>query len=91
MARKKNQMYEVELKSKSILKEGKKSLITYFQGGNKKTIAMNVRHLYPQYTKEEDKPTVFITPISYKEYQERTNSGKINQKGHMVETEGNVI
>ena len=84
-------MYEVELKSKAILKEGKKSLITYFQGGNKKTIASNVRHLYPQYTQPEDKPTVFITPISYREYQERVEGSTIRQKGHMVETEGNVI
>ena len=91
MARKKNQMYEVEIKSKAILKEGKKSLVTYFQGGNKKTIASNVRLLYPQYTREEDKATVFITPISYKDYLERVDGEAIKQKGHLIETEGNVV
>lgn len=89
--RKKHQLYEVELKSKAILKEGKKSLITYFSGGNKKTIASNVRKLYPQYTKKEDKAEVLITPISDEEYEARRTGKPINQKGHMVETEGKVI
>lgn len=84
-------MYEVEIRSQAILKEGKKSLITYFQGGNKKTIASNVRVIYPQFTKPEDKPIVSITPITFREYEERKNGGMIKQKGHMVETEGNVV
>ncbi len=82
--RRKNQMYQVELKSKSILKEGKKSLITYFQGGNKKTIAMNMMRLYPQYTKPEDSPVVSIQAISFKEYNEIVNGKQIIQTSVMV-------
>ena len=89
--RKKNQMYEVELKSKALLKEGKRGLITYFSGGNKKTIAMNVRSLYPQYCKPEDKPTVLITPITYREYQSRVNGGIVNQKGKLFVAEGDIV
>jgi hypothetical protein len=89
--RKKDQMYEVEIKSEALLREGKKSLITYFQGGNKKTIVMNCQKLYPQYTKGEDKPSVFITPIAFREYQERAFSGAVKQKGHLMNVEGNVI
>lgn len=82
--RKKDQMYQVELKSKSILREGKKSLITYFQGGNRKTIAMNVMRLYPQYTKPEDMPKVIITAIPYREYLKILNGGVVTQKSVMV-------
>jgi energy-converting hydrogenase Eha subunit F len=89
--RKVDQLYEVEIKSKTILKEGKKSFITYFRGGNKKTIASNVRFLYPQYTKEEDMASVFITPITEEEYQQRVDGGIIKQKKHLIEVEGNVI
>lgn len=89
--RRKNQIYEVEIKSNAILKEKKKGLITYFKGGNKKTIVMNVQHLYPQYTRPEDKPLINITPISYKEYKLRLDGGAITQKRHLVEVEGNVI
>lgn len=89
--RKDNQLYEVEIKSQSLLAEGKKSFITYFRGGNKKTIASNVRYLYPQYTKEEDKATVYITPITEEEYQSRVNGGMIKQKQHLIQGEGNII
>ena len=89
--RKQEQLYEVELKSKALLKEGKKGFITYFKGGNKKTIASNVRVLYPQWTKAEDKPMVNITPISYREYQERTKTGDIKQKAHLLKAEAHIV
>ena len=75
--RKQERLYEVELKSKALLREGKKGFITYFKGGNKKAIAKNVRVLYPQWTKPEDAPMVNITPISYKEYKRRVEGGVI--------------
>lgn len=89
--RKKDMLYEVEIKSKSILKEGKKSLITYFRGGNKATIASNVRKLYPQYTKESDMASVFITPITQEEYDSRVNGTMIKQKQHLMKVEGHVV
>ncbi len=89
--RKQEQLYEVELKSKSLLREGKKGFITYFKGGNKKTIASNVRKLYPQWTKEEDKPIVNITPISYREYQSRLDSDIIKHKAHLMKAEAHIV
>jgi hypothetical protein len=86
--RHKNQMYEVEIKSNALLKEGKKSLITYFRGGNKKTIVNNTRVLYPQYTDPNDKPIVSITPITFREYEERVGGNMIHQKKHLVKAEG---
>lgn len=82
--RKKNQLYEVEIKSLALIREGKKSFITYFRGGNKKTIVSNAMVLYPQFTKAEDKPVVNITPISYSEYQKRVDTNVVRQKQHVI-------
>lgn len=89
--RKKNQMYEVEIKSEALLREGKRGFICYFQGGNKKTIVMNVQKLYPQFTQPEDKPVVNIRPIKYKEYEARLNGEPINQKQKLLQKEGNFV
>ena len=88
---KKKQLYEVEIKSQALLREGKKGLVTYFQGGRKKQIASNVRFLYPQYTKPEDKPVINITPISFSEYEYRKNGGVIKQKAHLIEGEAHIL
>lgn len=89
--RRKNQLYEVEIKSKALLDEGKKGFICYFKGGNKKTIIMNVQKLYPQYTKPEDSPVVNITPIRYNIYEARKNGGQIKQKQQIFERRGNFV
>lgn len=81
---KKEQLYEVEIRSQAIFREGKKSFITYFQGGEHKTIISNLKILYPQYTKPEDKPLIHITPISYKEYKKRLMGGQIIQKRQLI-------
>jgi hypothetical protein len=80
----KGQLYEVEIKSKALLREGKNGLITYFRGGQKKTIASNVRKIYPQYTDPVDAPVVNITPISFRDYEQRKNGGEIRQKQHLI-------
>lgn len=82
--RNKDQIYEVEIKSQAILKENKQSFITYFQGGNRKTIISNVMKLYPQYTKPEDKPVISITAIRFRDYQEVLETGVIKQKRRLV-------
>ncbi len=87
--RKQKQLYEVEIKSQSLLKEGKKGLITYFRGGNHQTVGKNIMKLYPQYTKAEDKPMFNIRAITEEEYKFRENSGTVTQKGHMVRGEAN--
>jgi len=84
--RRKDQMYECEIKSKALSDEGKGSLVTYFRGGNKKTIISNIKVLYPQYTKKEDNPIVNITPITYKEYEKRLNGDIINHRARLVRT-----
>lgn len=84
----KNQLYEVEIKSLALIREGKKSFITYFRGGNKKTIVKNVQKLYPQFTNPDDKPTVFITPLKEGEYEERVDRNFIRQKGYLVNERG---
>lgn len=89
--RKKNQLYEVEIKSQALLRENKRGFITYFKGGNKKTIVMNVQKLYPQYTDPKDEPVVNIRPIKYREYQERLKTGIIEQKQKLVQKEGNFV
>lgn len=89
--RKKNQMYEVEIKSEALLREGKKGFICYFKGGNKKTIVMNVQKLYPQFTQPEDKPVVNIRPIKYREYEARLNGEPITQKQKLLQKEGNFV
>lgn len=89
--RKQEQLYEVELKSLALIKDGKKGFITYFKGGNKKTIASNMRFLYPQWTNPEDKPIVNITPITFREYEKRTKSDSIKQKAHLMKAEAHVV
>jgi hypothetical protein len=91
MKSRKKKLYEVEIKSMALINEGKKSLITYFQGGTKKRIVSNVQKIFPQYTKMEDKPVVNITAITYKEYEERKNGGQIKQKVEMIKTEGDIL
>ncbi len=91
MKNKKENLYEVEVKSQALLKEGKKSFITYFKGGRAKRIISNLRILYPQYTKPEDKPLINITMITMEEYEARKGGKQIQQKGHMLEAEGNVV
>jgi hypothetical protein len=89
--RRKDQLYEVEIKSQALLNEGKKGFICYFKGGNRNTIVMNVQKLYPQFTKPEDNPVINITPIKYKEYERRKNGGDIEQKQKLLEREGNFV
>ena len=84
-------LYEVEIKSKALLKEGKKSFITYFQGGRAKRIISNLRILYPQYMNPDDKPMVNITIISQEEYEARKSGKQIQHKAHMMEAEGNIV
>lgn len=86
-----SKLYEVEIKSLALLREGKKSLITYFRGGPTELIASNVRYLYPQYTKEEDQPVVDITPISKKEFRRRKRGKQIKQKRQLVSTSGFIL
>lgn len=87
----KDQLYEVEIKSQAILREGQRSLVTYFKGGPKKTIVANVQRLYPQYTNPVDKPVVNITPITFREYKERCETGIIKQKQHLVNASGFIM
>lgn len=84
-------LYEVEIKSEALLREGKKGFITYFKGGRKRTIVSNVRALYPQYTDPKDKPVVNITPITYKEYQARVDGKVIEQKQHLIQGQGHIM
>lgn len=71
-------LYEVELKSKAFLGKKETGLITYFEyPAKKKTIASNMKKLYPQYTKKEDEPVVNIRRITKSEYEERVNGKKI--------------
>jgi len=83
-------IYEVEIKSQALLREGMKSFITYFMGGRKKTIVSNVQKLYPQFTAAEDKPIVLITPISKKEYEFRKGGGQIQHKRHLIKKDANI-
>jgi hypothetical protein len=91
MKNKTQNLYEVEVKSQALLKEGKKSFITYFQGGRAKRVISNLKILYPQYTKPEDKPLVNITVITKEEYEARKSGKQIQHKGHMMEAEGNIV
>jgi hypothetical protein len=89
--RKKEQLYEVEIKSQALLREGKNGFICYFKGGNKKTIVMNAQVMYPQYTAFEDKPVINVTPIKFSEYQNRLNSNVVEQKQKLLQKEGNFV
>jgi hypothetical protein len=91
MKKKTNKLYEVEIKSMSILRDGKKSFITYFQGGPAKRIISNLKILYPQYMNPDDKPLVNITPISMKEYNARKGGQQIEHKAQMFEGEGDIV
>jgi hypothetical protein len=91
MKNKTQNIYEVEVKSQALLKEGKKSFITYFQGGRAKRVISNLKILYPQYTKPEDKPLVNITVITMEEYEARKGGKQIQHKAHMMEAEGNIV
>jgi hypothetical protein len=84
-------LYEVEIKSNALIRDGKKGFITYFEGGQKKTIVKNVMALYPQYTHPEDNPVVEITPISRADYKNRLNGEQIVQKRHLIKGEGHVM
>jgi hypothetical protein len=84
----KHKLYEVEIKSLAIIREGQKSLITYFKGGNHAQIISDCKQLYPQYMNPDDKPNVNITPISYRAYKERVNTNLIKQKGVLVDVKG---
>jgi hypothetical protein len=90
MKNSKNNIYEVEIKSMAIIREGQKSLITYFKGGPVKRIISNLQILYPQYTHPEDKPNIRVTKITYSEFQERLNGKVIEQKAHLIEGETNI-
>lgn len=80
----KEQLYEVEIKSRAIFKEGKKSLVTYFRGGKKEMIVKDVMQLYPQYTDPKDKPIVNVTPITQREYDKRSKTNIVTQKQQLV-------
>ena len=84
-------LYEVEIKSKALLREGKNGLITYFEGGRKKTIVRNVQRLYPQYTDPADSPIVNITPITREEYERRFDGGQLTQKQHLIKAKAFVV
>lgn len=90
---KKEQIYEVEIRSRAILKEGMRSLITYFKAepNNEELIAKNVGWKYPQYTRKQDKAEVDITPISQETYNKRLNGGVIKQKRQLVQERANVF
>jgi energy-converting hydrogenase Eha subunit F len=85
------QLYEVEIKSKALLRENQKGFITYFRGGKPETIVSNCKILYPQFTKPEDSPTVNITPITEEEYSKRLLGKNIIQKQELVSTRANVM
>lgn len=91
MKNNKNKLYEIEIKSLALLREGKKSFITYFKGGPAKLIISNLRKLYPQYMNPDDKPMVNVTPITLKEYEARKQGKQIEHKGHLLEAEGNIV
>jgi hypothetical protein len=90
MKDKSKKIYEVEIKSMALIREGKKSLITYFQGGPKKLIVSNLKYLFPQYTNPQDKPSIYITPITFREFEARKNGEQIKQKAHFVQGEGDL-
>lgn len=83
-------LYEVEIKSMALIREGKKSFITYFQGGRAKRIISNLKILYPQYMNVDDKPFVNITIISQEEYEQRKGGKQIEQKAQLVQEKGYI-
>lgn len=89
--RNKDKLYEVEIKSKALLREGKKGFVTYFQGGTHKQIISNCKKLYPQYMNPDDKPNVNITPISKEAFEKRKKDNVVYQKQHLIEAKGHVV
>jgi hypothetical protein len=88
---KKEKIFQVEIKSEAVFREGKKSFITYFSGNNTKLMASNCRYLYPQYMKPEDNPVVGFSEISQEEYEERKNGGPIKQKSILMGSRGHIL
>ena len=84
-------LYEVEIKSKALLRENQRGFITYFRGGKPETIVSNCKILYPQFTQPQDEPVVNITEITELEYTERLFGKVIEQKQEVVQTEANVM
>lgn len=87
----KNSIFLVQIKSSSILKEGKKALLIPMQfeandikGKRKKTIhnalIRDAIKLYPQYTNIEDNPTFSISKMTDKEYDSWNKTNVLNQK-----------
>lgn len=91
MKKNKNKLFEVEIKSMALIRDGMKSFITYFQGGPAKRIISNLKILYPQYMNPEDNPVVNITHISLEEYEERKNGSQIKHKQHLIQGEADVL
>lgn len=89
--KRRKQLYEVEIKSMAIIREGKKGFITYFEGGPHQQIISNLRILYPQYMDPADKPVVNITKISRKDYNRRIKGDHIKQYAQMIKTEGHIL
>lgn len=88
---KNKRLYEVEIKSAALLREGQRGFITYFEGGQKKTIVKNVMALYPQFTNPEDNPVIEITPITRTDYKKRLVGQQIQQKRHLIKGEGHIM
>lgn len=92
MAKKKRQYYyEVEIKSLSLLREGKRGLVTYFKGGPKELIVSNCQKLYPQYTDPKDNPVVNIRKIPFSEIKRIQEGGQIHQKQTMLQTKKHIL
>lgn len=85
------QLYEVEIKSKALLRDGKRGFVTYFRGGPKAAIAKNVRKMYPNFMKEEDDPVVNITPIVDEEYDKRKGKDYIEQNQEMISGKAHIM
>lgn len=86
-----NQLLKVEIKSKALFKEDKKSFVTYFKGGTDEMIIHDLRQLYPQYMKPADDPVVNITPISKTQYNRNRNSERVNERQQSYTTHANVL
>lgn len=84
-------LYEVEIKSMAIIADGQRSLITYFRGGTHEEIIKNVKELYPQFMKVEDKPVVNITRITQKEYNRRKKQDMVFQKQQSFDMKSHVM
>lgn len=87
----KEQLLRVEIKSKALFREEKKSFVTYFKGGTDEMIISDLRQLYPQYMKPEDKPVVNITPISKRQYRRDRNSQRVNERQQSFTKHANVL